>query len=80
VPDRREVFVVGDLIAKTQEGMPLPGVAQLALQSGRHVARMIRADLGGRRREAFRYVDRGQMATIGRNRAVARSAASSSKA
>jgi NADH:ubiquinone reductase (H+-translocating) len=71
-PDRREVFVVGDLIAKTQEGKPLPGVAQLATQSGRHVARMIKGDLVGRRREPFRYVDKGSMATIGRNKAVAK--------
>jgi len=71
VPDRREVFVVGDLIAKTQEGKPLPGVAQLAMQSGRHVAKLIRGDLRGKRREPFRYVDRGSMATIGRHRAVA---------
>ena len=41
-PDRHEVFVVGDLIAKTQNGKPLPGVAQLAIQSGRHAARNIR--------------------------------------
>jgi NADH dehydrogenase len=71
VPDRREVFVVGDLIAKTQDGKPLPGVAQLATQSGRHVARQIRGDLGIRRREPFRYVDKGSMATIGRHKAVA---------
>jgi NADH dehydrogenase len=71
VPDRREVFVAGDLIAKTQDGKPLPGVAQLATQSGRYIARSIRADLEGRRREPFRYVDKGSMATIGRNKAVA---------
>jgi NADH dehydrogenase len=71
VPDRREVFVVGDLIAKTQDGKPLPGVAQLAIQSGRHVARNLRLDTAGRPRLPFRYVDKGSMATIGRNRAVA---------
>jgi NADH dehydrogenase len=71
VPDRREVFVVGDLIAKTQDGKPLPGVAQLATQSGRHVARQIRADLDNKRRLPFRYVDKGSMATIGRHKAVA---------
>jgi NADH dehydrogenase len=72
VPDRAEVFVVGDLIAKTQGGSPLPGVAQLAMQSGRHAARNISLSLSGRPRLAFRYVDKGSMATIGRNRAVAK--------
>jgi NADH:ubiquinone reductase (H+-translocating) len=72
VPDRREVFVAGDLIAKTQDGKLVPGVAQLALQSGNFVAKMILADLGGQKRGEFRYVDRGSMATIGRHRAVAK--------
>jgi NADH dehydrogenase len=71
VPDRPEVFVVGDLIAKSQDGKPLPGVAQLAIQSGRHVARNIVLSRRGRPRLPFRYVDKGSMATIGRNRAVA---------
>ena len=44
-PIAREVFVVGDLIAKTQNGEPLPGVAQLAMQSGRHAAKNIRLSL-----------------------------------
>jgi len=70
-PDRPEVFVVGDLIAKTQNGKPLPGVAQLAVQSGRHAAKNIRLSLAGRARAPFVYVDRGSMATIGRNQAVA---------
>jgi NADH dehydrogenase len=72
VPDRPEVFVVGDLIAKSQDGAPLPGVAQLAVQSGRHVAKNIRLAVGGRPLVEFRYVDKGSMATIGRHRAVAR--------
>ena len=48
VPDRQEVFVVGDLIAKTQEGRPLPGVAQLAIQSGQHAARNIARSVAGK--------------------------------
>jgi NADH dehydrogenase len=72
VPDRREVFVVGDLIAKTQDSKLLPGVAQLALQSGRFVAAQIQRDLAGEQRTRFRYRDRGSMATIGRHRAVAK--------
>jgi NADH dehydrogenase len=71
VPDRPEVFVIGDLVAKTQGGRPLPGVAQMAIQSGRHVARNIRLALAGRPRIPFRYRDKGSMATIGRNKAVA---------
>jgi NADH:ubiquinone reductase (H+-translocating) len=71
VPDRPEIFIVGDLIAKTQDGRPLPGVAQLAIQSGRHVAKNIRLSLHGRPRLPFYYVDKGSMATIGRNKAVA---------
>jgi NADH dehydrogenase len=71
VPDRPEVFVVGDLIAKTQDGKPLPGVARLAMQSGRHAAQNILASVGHRPRRPFRYADKGSMATIGRHRAVA---------
>ncbi|MEO8179685.1 MAG: NAD(P)/FAD-dependent oxidoreductase [Deltaproteobacteria bacterium] len=71
VPDRPEVFVVGDLIAKTQEGKPLPGVAQLAVQSGRHAARNVLNSVRGRPRAPFSYVDKGSMATIGRHKAVA---------
>jgi NADH:ubiquinone reductase (H+-translocating) len=71
VPDRPEVFVVGDLIAKTQDGKPLPGVVQLAMQSGRHTAHNIVRSVGGLPRLPFRYADKGAMATIGRNRAIA---------
>lgn len=71
VPDRPEVFVVGDLIAKTQDGKPLPGVAPLAMQSGKHVARMIERSVHTLPRVPFRYVDKGSLATIGRNKAVA---------
>jgi NADH dehydrogenase len=71
VPDRPEVFVIGDLIAKTQNGRPLPGVAPLAVQSGRHAARNILLSMADKPRLPFRYTDKGSMATIGRNRAVA---------
>ena len=71
LPARSEVFVAGDLIHREQDGKGLPGVAQLALQSGRHVGACIDADLAGRPRPTFRYHDRGMMATIGRNKAVA---------
>jgi NADH:ubiquinone reductase (H+-translocating) len=71
VPDRPEVFVVGDLIAKTQGGKPLPGVAPLAIQSGRHAAEGVLRSVAGKARTPFTYADKGSMATIGRNRAVA---------
>jgi NADH dehydrogenase len=71
VPERPEIFVAGDLIAKTQNGKPLPGVAQLAIQSGRRAAINLRHRIEGEPTEKFRYLDRGSMATIGRNRAVA---------
>ncbi|HKU37332.1 MAG TPA: NAD(P)/FAD-dependent oxidoreductase [Polyangiales bacterium] len=71
LPGHPEVFVLGDLISKQQDGKPLPGVAQLALQSGVHVAKNLRRELAGHERLPFRYVDKGSMATIGRNKAVA---------
>ena len=52
------------------KGEQVPGVAQGAIQGGRHAARMIRADLAGEDRKAFRYRDKGELATIGRSSAV----------
>jgi NADH dehydrogenase len=72
VPGHPEVFVIGDLALATQEdGTPVPGVAQGAMQMGRHVAHMIRGDLRGESRRPFRYRDKGNLATIGRAAAVA---------
>ncbi len=71
VPDRPEVFVVGDLIAKTQQGKPLPGVAPLAIQSARHAAKNVLLSAAGRPRMPFQYIDKGSLATIGRHLAVA---------
>lgn len=71
VPGHPEVFVIGDLAHVEQDDEILPGVAQVAIQSGRHAARAIRADLGGSDRPVFRYDDKGSLATIGRNAAVA---------
>jgi NADH dehydrogenase len=68
LPGHPEVFVVGDMIAL--DG--LPGVAQVAIQGGRHAARQIRARLAGKPYgQAFRYHDKGSMATISRFSAVA---------
>jgi NADH dehydrogenase len=66
-----EVFVAGDLArCNGADGSPLPGVALVALQQGFHVAKAIRNDLAGRPRPSFEYFDMGQLATIGRSRAV----------
>lgn len=67
-----EVHVVGDLAHVDQaDGSTVPGVAPAAQQMGRHVARAILDDLGGRPRSPFRYADKGSLATIGRSKAVA---------
>ncbi|MFN8062657.1 MAG: NAD(P)/FAD-dependent oxidoreductase [Vicinamibacterales bacterium] len=71
IPGHPEVFVIGDLAAATQDGRPLPGVAQVAMQAGRYAARAIRRAIAGRPGTAFRYFDPGNMATIGRAAAVA---------
>jgi NADH dehydrogenase len=67
-----EVFVIGDQCRfDHQSDHPLPGLAQVAMQQGRFAARIIRDDLAGRPRSKFHYIDKGQLATIGRSRAVA---------
>lgn len=72
VPDRPNVFVVGDMAAiDGADDAWLPQLAQVAIQSGRHAARQIQAQIDGEATTAFRYRDYGQMATIGRNAAVA---------
>jgi len=71
LPNAPEVFVVGDLIAGISDGKPLPAVAPLAIQSGALVAKNIRQDLEHKARRSFVYRDKGSMATIGRNKAVA---------
>jgi NADH:ubiquinone reductase (H+-translocating) len=70
-PGHPEIFVCGDLAHVEENGRPLPGVAQPAIQMGGHAARMIVDDLAGRPRTAFHYFDKGDMATIGRQAAVA---------
>jgi len=72
VPGYPHVFVVGDMAAmEMSPGLLVPGVAQGAMQSGEHAARMILADLVGESRRPFIYDDKGSMATIGKSRAVA---------
>jgi NADH dehydrogenase len=73
IPGHSEIFVIGDLSSFThQGGKPLPGVAPVAMQQGRYVARLIQRRLAGRATAApFRYFNKGNLATVGRNRAVA---------
>jgi NADH dehydrogenase len=72
VPGHPEIFVIGDLANFShQTGQPLPGVAPVAMAQGRYVARTIRARLRGETMPPFHYVDKGALATIGRNKAVA---------
>ena len=71
VPGHPEIFVIGDLAKMISDGAEVPGVAQGALQGGRHVARIIAAEArGAPERKPFRYHDKGNMATIGRAEAV----------
>ncbi|HET6764914.1 MAG TPA: NAD(P)/FAD-dependent oxidoreductase [Longimicrobiaceae bacterium] len=71
VPGHPEVFVIGDLASLNgADGRPLPGVAQVAMQMGEHAAHNIGATLDGVDRKAFRYRDKGNLATIGRRAAV----------
>jgi NADH dehydrogenase len=72
VPGHPELLVVGDAAACPDgSGGTLPGVAQVAIQGGRHAGRTIGAQLAGEPSKPFRYFDKGTMATIGRHDAVA---------
>jgi NADH dehydrogenase len=72
IPGHRDVFVIGDLASlKDAEGRPLPGVAQVAIQMGRHAARNVQRAIEQQPYRAFEYKDLGNMATIGRASAVA---------
>ncbi|MDQ6622734.1 MAG: NAD(P)/FAD-dependent oxidoreductase [Verrucomicrobiota bacterium] len=72
IPGHPEVQVIGDLASFTDEnGKPLPGVSPVAMQQGRHAARNILAMIDERPPQRFYYWDKGSMATIGRNKAVA---------
>ena len=73
VPEHPDILVLGDLANITPAGRekPLPGVAPVAIQEGQYAARLIRARIEGRTPGPFRYFDRGNLAVIGRNAAVA---------
>src|SRR5438034_560921 len=72
IPGHPEVQVIGDLANFSHQiGQPLPGISPVAMQQGRHAARNILRMIRGQNPEPFHYFDKGTMATIGRNRAVA---------
>jgi NADH dehydrogenase len=63
--------VVGDAVSLQQDGRPIPGVAQAAIQQGRYVGRLISDRIRGRDpKHPFRYRDRGNMAVVGKNFAI----------
>ena len=71
IPDHPNLFVIGDAAHFVEDGKPLPGVAQVALQQGKFVADIIKKRTPQSQRKAFHYNDLGSMATIGRAKAVA---------
>ena len=71
VPGHPEIFVVGDVCALSQDGKPLPGVAQVAKQGGAHAAENVVRAVQGQPPLPFHYRNYGNMATIGRGAAVA---------
>jgi len=71
VPGHAEVFVIGDAALFEQDGRVLPGVAQVAMQQGRHVGQTIaKAIAGAPQPPPFRYFDKGNMAVVGKGFAV----------
>lgn len=71
VPGYESVFVIGDMASfEVTPGHIVPGLAPAAMQEGRHAAKVILSSIRGNQRPAFQYVDKGQMATIGKYRAV----------
>jgi NADH dehydrogenase len=71
LPGHRNVFVAGDQSCFThQTNKPLPGTAPVAIQQGRFIGKTILNDLKGKPRTEFKFKDKGQMATIGRSRAI----------
>jgi NADH dehydrogenase len=74
VPGQPEIFVVGDTASLDQDGRPLPGVAQVAIQQGRYAGRLIDRRVTGRAVPAeFRYFDKGNLAVVGKGFAVLQS-------
>src|SRR3989440_1032934 len=74
VPNHPKIFVIGDTASLDQDGKPLAGVAQVAMQQGRYAGKLIRRQLTGKRPpKPFRYFDKGTMAVVGKGYAVLQS-------
>ncbi|MBX2994157.1 MAG: NAD(P)/FAD-dependent oxidoreductase [Bdellovibrionaceae bacterium] len=74
IPGYEDSFVIGDMAAfELPQGGTMPGLAPAAIQAGKHTAANILSSIAGQPREDFVYFDKGQMATIGKNKAVAES-------
>ena len=72
VPGHPNIFVIGDTATLNQNGKPLPGVAQVAIQQGQYAAAVIAARVAGKKhRQPFHYWNKGTLATIGRSYAIA---------
>jgi NADH dehydrogenase len=71
IPGHPEVFVIGDMASIATGGKPVPGVAPAAMQMGAYAAHAVRRDLEQRPRKPFVYRNKGDLATIGRHRAIA---------
>ena len=74
VPNLSAVFVIGDTAAREQDGKPLPGVAQVAMQQGKYVGKLIHRRITGKSPPGpFRYFDKGNMAVVGKGFAILQS-------
>lgn len=71
LPGFAEVFVIGDAAHVEYKNKLLPGIAPVAIQQGRYVAKVIAQDLPENPRKPFKYFDKGSMATIGKAKAIA---------
>src|ERR1700723_2247502 len=74
VPDHPEIFVVGDTASLDQDGQPLPGVAQVAMQQGKYAGKLVHTRIVGNSAPVpFSYFDKGSMAVVGKGFAVLQS-------
>jgi NADH dehydrogenase len=74
VPNHPEIFVIGDTASLDQDGKPLPGVAQVAMQQGRYTGNLIHRGVAGKPSPSpFRYFDKGNLAVVGKGFAILQS-------
>lgn len=71
IPGHPDIFVLGDATHLEQDGSPLPALAPVAIQQGKYIAELLKKNDSPENRKAFRYIDKGTMATVGRAKAVA---------